>query len=158
MTAPSPSIRLQKLAQFKLMLRQYFKGLLRYLPFVMVGAMAALVHYCVAMIAYYWVGGFNASNSNWLGFIGAFPVSYIGHRVWTFNTTAQRHRWALIKFFAVALMSFQANQLLVWIGLLFTPLPFWLVLGLVMLIVAVMTYLLSKWWVFQTKPSTRTYD
>ncbi len=118
------------------------------IPFVSVGALAALVHYLVALLAYYFDHGLSASLSNWLGFLCAFPVSYIGHRYWTFKTTQASHISAFIKFFLVALLAFLGNQFLLWALLQYTVLPFWISLAIVMVIVALSTYFLSKGWVF----------
>lgn len=131
------------------MLKRLFIQTLRYMPFLSVGAIAAMVHYWVALAGFYWVGGMSASSSNWLGFLMAFPVSYLGHRYWTFSATQVSHGQALLKFSMVALLSFQGNQALLWLTLKHTPLPFWLVLGVVMVLVAVITYVLSRRWVFK---------
>lgn len=115
--------------------------------FLVVGALAALVHYMVAVIL---ESGFEVAPawSNILGFCVAFPVSYVGHRNFTFRDQAKPHYQALPRFLLVALLGFLANQSLVLLSLHFTLLPFWLVLALVMLLVAVSTYVLSKYWAF----------
>lgn len=118
------------------------------LPFVSVGALAALVHYLVALSAFYIDKNFSASTSNWIGFFFAFPVSYFGHRYWTFKASQVAHVSAFFKFFIVALIGFLGNQGLLWLLLHYTTCPFWLSLALVMVIVAVSTYVLSKSWVF----------
>lgn len=124
---------------------------LQYLPFIIVGMAASLTHYTVALWSYYWWGNIAAINSNWLGFLAAFPVSYLGHRFWTFQATTMKHPQAILKFFVVALLSFLGNQGLLWLGLQTTPLPFWLLLAIVMLLIALLTYALSKYWVFTKK-------
>jgi putative flippase GtrA len=116
------------------------------LGFVSIGALAAGVHYVVALLAH--AMGWQPANANWLGFLLAFPVSYIGHRWWSFRGTLAGHRQAFPRFFAVALLGFFANQLLLWLALTYTPLPFWLVLGVVMVLVAISTWLLSRFWAF----------
>jgi putative flippase GtrA len=116
------------------------------LGFVSIGALAAGVHYVVALLAH--ALGWLPASANWLGFLAAFPVSYIGHRWWSFRGTLAGHRQAFPKFLAVALLGFFANQLLVWLALTYTPLPFWLVLGVVMVLVAISTWLLSRFWAF----------
>lgn len=121
---------------------------LQYLPFIVVGMVASLTHYTVALFSFYWWGNIAAINSNWLGFLVAFPVSYFGHRYWTFQGTSMKHPQAILKFFFVALISFLGNQSLLWLGLQITPLPFWLLLAIIMLLIALMTYSLSKYWVF----------
>lgn len=117
------------------------------IAFIGVGAMAALVHYVTAVVSHAW--GLTPLWSNNLGFMLAFPVSYVGHRQWSFRHSRAPHLTALIKFFLVALSGFVANQGLVYCGLQFSPLPFWLVLALAMGVVAVTTYLLSRFWAFR---------
>jgi len=116
--------------------------------FAVIGAIAALVHYVVAVSleGLHWL---SAPHANILGFLSAFPVSYFGHRHLSFAHHSSTHQQALPRFFAVALLGFLANQSLVLSGLLFTSLPFWLILGIVMVIVAVSTYLLSHFWAFK---------
>lgn len=117
------------------------------LGFVSVGAVAAATHYVVALLAH--ALGWQPANANWLGFLAAFPVSYIGHRWWSFRGTRSRHRQAFPKFLAVALLGFFGNQLLLWLALAYTPLPFWFALGLVMVVIAASTWLLSRFWAFK---------
>jgi putative flippase GtrA len=116
--------------------------------FTIIGALAALVHYitAVSLESLSWL---SAADANIAGFMAAFPVSYFGHRFLSFAHLNAKHRDALPRFFGVALLGFIANQSLVLTGLAYTPLPFWLVLGFVMLIVAVSTYLLSHFWAFK---------
>ena len=118
------------------------------IPFVGVGALAALVHYISALVAFYLDHGHSASMSNWIGFLLAFPVSYIGHRFWTFKAHSTNPISAFIKFFIVALLGFLGNQGLLWLLLHYTILPFWFSLATVMVIVAICTYMLSKDWAF----------
>ncbi len=115
--------------------------------FLLVGALAALVHYLVAVVL---EGGYDIQPawSNLLGFCFAFPVSYVGHRTFSFPDQTKSHRHAFPRFLLVAILGFFANQSLLLLGLHFTLLPFWLVLAVVMLLVAVSTYLLSKYWAF----------
>lgn len=115
--------------------------------FISVGALAAVTHYLVALIAH--DNGWQPAHANWLGFACAFPVSYWGHRLWSFRGSQASHQVAFFRFLAVALLGFFGNQGLLWLALTYTPLPFWLVLGLVMVIVAVSTWLLSRFWAFR---------
>lgn len=116
------------------------------LGFIGVGALAAGVHYVVALLAHGL--GLQPANANWLGFFCAFPVSYSGHRVWSFRGTEASHQQAFPRFFSVALLGFLGNQALLWLALTYTSLPFWLVLGAIMVIVAASTWLLSRFWAF----------
>ncbi len=118
--------------------------------FIAVGASAALVHYVVAVT----INQFSivtAGVANVIGFGIAFPVSYFGHRLLSFAQQQTSHQQTLPRFLLVASGGFFANQLLLLLCLQYTNLPFWLALGLVMIIIAVTTYLLSRYWAFKAK-------
>lgn len=116
------------------------------LGFIVVGAVAAMMHYAVALLVH--GAGFSPVDANWAGFLCAVPLSYLGHRRWSFQGTQATHVQALPKFISVALFGFFGNQVLLWLGMHYTVLPFWLVLGFVMVIVAFSTFMLSRWWAF----------
>ncbi|CAG0965603.1 hypothetical protein MTYP_00973 [Methylophilaceae bacterium] len=117
--------------------------------FTLIGAIAALVHYTAA------VGlesvGIPAAWANPSGFLLAFPVSYFGHRHLSFPGRTNSHRQSMPRFFVVAVGGFAANHLLLLMGLQVFSLPFWLLLGIIMLIVAIGTYLLSRYWAFTAR-------
>jgi putative flippase GtrA len=117
--------------------------------FFVVGTAAAGVHYVVGLAAYTFFGQ-SPAVANLIGFAAGFPVSYSGHRWWTFLSTRAPHRVALPRFLLVALSSFAGNQVLLLAAVRWLPLPFWFLLGAVLLIVAVATYILSKSWVFRS--------
>jgi putative flippase GtrA len=119
--------------------------------FTIVGALAALTHYVVAVGLVHLVN-LQPAWSNVFGFAFAFPVSYVGHRKFSFANQNASNRHALPRFLSVALAGFIANQGLVVLGLRYTPIPFWLLLGIVMVAVAVSTYLLSHYWAFKSRP------
>lgn len=116
--------------------------------FAVIGALAAGVHYVVA-VGLEWTQVLSALYANTAGFLFAFPVSYFGHRKLSFSGQDATHAQAFPRFFAVAVCGFVANQLLVMNAIYFTSVPFWLVLGVVMVVVAVSTYLLSRYWAFK---------
>lgn len=116
--------------------------------FAIVGALAALTHYVTA-VAFEHSALLSASQANIAGFMVAFPVSYFGHRKLSFAGQNASHFQSLPRFLSVAVLGFLANQTLVLNALKYTKLPFWLALGLVMIVVAVSTYLLSKFWAFK---------
>jgi putative flippase GtrA len=113
----------------------------------MVGAIAALVHYLVA-VGLESLTALEPSVANVAGFCCAFPVSYFGHRQWSFANHRAPHRSAFPKFFLIAVLGFLANQILVLLSMQLTTVPFWLTLGVVMVIIAASTYLLSRYWAF----------
>jgi putative flippase GtrA len=116
--------------------------------FTIIGALAALTHYIVA-VGLEHSAFLTASHANVAGFVTAFPVSYFGHHKYSFAGNDSSHRHALPRFLSVAILGFLANQTLVLNALQYTKLPFWFVLGVVMVLVAASTYLLSKFWAFK---------
>jgi putative flippase GtrA len=116
--------------------------------FAIIGALAALTHYIVA-VSLECSGIVIASSANIVGFIIAFPVSYFGHRKFSFADQDSNHSQFYHEFISVALIGFLANQTLVLTALQYTKLPFWFSLGAVMVLVAMSTYLLSKFWAFK---------
>lgn len=116
--------------------------------FAVIGALAAGVHYVVA-VSLELTHVLNAIYANTAGFLFAFPVSYFGHRKLSFSGQDSTHQQAFPRFFIVALSGFLANQFLVINAIYFTSVPFWLVLGVVMVVVAVSTYFLSRYWAFK---------
>jgi len=117
--------------------------------FFLVGTAAAAMHYVVGLAAYSLFAQ-SAGVANVLGFAAGFPVSYSGHRFWTFESTREPHRVALPRFLLVQLSSFAGNQILLLLAVRWLPLPFWFLLGAVLLLVAVATYLLSRHCVFRS--------
>lgn len=109
---------------------------------------AAIVHYVCAVGLE--VGtAMPPAYANIAGFLMAFPVSYLGHRKLSFGHQHSAHHQAFPRFFAVAGSGFIANQLLVIGALKFTRMPFWLVLAIVMVIIALCTFILSRYWAFK---------
>jgi len=115
--------------------------------FLGVGGLAGLVHYIVAL-ALHGLAQVTPGMANVAGFLAAFPVSYYGHRTLSFAATAIPHRHALPRLFTVSAMSFLVNQALLLSLLELTSLPLWIALAIVLVVVALLTYALSRSWVF----------
>jgi putative flippase GtrA len=87
-------------------------------------------------------------QANVIGFLGAVNISYLGHSLLTFDRVPLS-LGSFIKFFSVACLSFIINQVaysygLSWFGnALYLP-----VLAAVLILVAVCTFVFSKFWVF----------
>jgi len=116
--------------------------------FFAVGTAAAATHYLVGLAAYSWFGQ-SPGIANLIGYACGFPVSYSGHRWWTFDSTREPHVVALPRFVLLQLSSFTANQVLLLLAVRWLPLPFWFLLGAVLVVVALGTYILSHRWVFR---------
>ncbi len=115
--------------------------------FGLIGASAAAVH--MGMV-WWLVEQFQmpALLANVLGFLLAFCVSFVGHHKLSFAAQQAQVRQALPRFAAVALLGFVSNEAL-YALLLRAGLEYRLALFLVLVAVAGMTWLLSRFWAFR---------
>lgn len=115
--------------------------------FGVVGLSAAMIHFgVVVFLVQTW--SLPPLVANIVGFAVSFPVSYCGHRLWTFNDTSSLHRLAVPKLLLVQVLNFAANETLYYI-LLSLNLPYPLALLIVLVILPIFTFIASKAWVFQ---------
>lgn len=115
--------------------------------FVLVGGSAAASHLLVVALL---VQGLHwpPLSANVLAFLLAFAVSYSGHALLTFAESATPHRQALPRFFLVACSAFVVNELLYFAALRWLAWHYLWSLFLVLLLVAVGTFVCSKFWAF----------
>lgn len=133
-------------------LLQRLQQLPQLLQFVLVGGSAAATHLAVVGILVA-LTGMPPLWANVLGFLVAFVVSYNGHALLTF-AAAQVRGWAtVLRFFAVACLSFVANEILYAIALHWLHWHYFWSLAAVLVIVAVGTFVLSKFWAFKARQS-----
>lgn len=121
--------------------------------FGVVGIAAMAVHWL--MVAVLVPLGALPLIANVVAFAVAFNVSYIGHRNWTFATdttvdVAVGDRGTPFKrFFGVALLSFVLNEILYYLLLRYTALDYRVALFIVLIAVAALTFILSRYWAFR---------
>ncbi|WP_151702278.1 GtrA family protein [Nitrincola alkalilacustris] len=116
------------------------------LRFSGVGILALIVHWLVVVLLVPF--GMAPLLANVVAFLVAFNVSYFGHRRLTFQADGLEHSRTLPRFASVALASFAVNETSYALLLHFTPLRYDLALLLVLGGVAVMTFILSRFWAF----------
>lgn len=87
--------------------------------------------------------------ANVFAFLVAFQVSYWGHRQWTFTARDLRHRKTLPRFILVSASSFALNEALYFLLLRYTALDYRTALFIVLAVVSILTYLLSRQWAFK---------
>lgn len=119
----------------------------RFLQFSLTGAVAAAVH-LLAVVVLVEAAAIAPLRANLAGFALAFLCSYAGHRRLAFRDHAPHHRQALPRFLLVAVAGLALNQLLFALLLSYVGLPWPMALALVIALVAVATYLLSRSWAF----------
>lgn len=116
--------------------------------FVLVGGAAASTHLLVVAL---WVGLAQVPPlvANVLAFAVSFGVSYSGH-AWLTFAQAHARGWRVAgRFFVVACASFAANELLYAVALHWLGWHYLWSLLAVLLLVAVGTFVLSKFWAFR---------
>jgi putative flippase GtrA len=118
----------------------------RLLPFGLVGAFAALVHYSVA-IASVALLHFHPQVGNVCGYLVALVVSYLGQSRFTFPD-AERRSNNFLRFTITSLSAFLLNALAYAALLRWTSLDYRIALFLVLLGVAAFTFLVLNKWVF----------
>lgn len=115
--------------------------------FGVVGVSAMAVH--LASVALLLVPmGLSPLLANVVGFLLAFQVSHAGHRRLTFrrgDLPASRSR---SRFFLVAVGSFLVNEALYALLLHYTGLDYRIALAIVLVAVAVLTYVAARQWAF----------
>jgi len=115
--------------------------------FGLVGASAAALHLGLVWLL---VAQFSLAPllANVLGFCGAFVLSFIGHHQRTFAAHAAPMRQALPRFLLVAVLGFACNEVL-YALLLQLGMDYRVALFLVLVAVAGMTWVLSRYWAFR---------
>lgn len=114
--------------------------------FALIGSSALLSHFLLVTLLV--PLGLQPLVANVIAYLLAFQVSYWGHRRKTFEANHLPHRQTLPRFFAVASVSFLLNEALYFLLLQFTELDYRVALLLVLLVVAVLTFVLSRTWAF----------
>ena len=114
--------------------------------FSAVGAAAFTVHY--AVVASLVPRGVLPLIANVVGFLSAVGVSFVGHARWSFPGAGRELLPTLTRFFFVAGAGFALNESLYALLLAWTALDFRFALVLVLGVVAVATFVASRWLVF----------
>lgn len=115
--------------------------------FVAVGCAAAAVH-LLAVIALVSGPGWPPLVANIAGWLAAFVVSFSGHWRLTFHARQAPVVAAAARFFVVSAAGFAVNEAAYALALHLTGLRYDVLLFMVLVGVAVMTYLLSSRWAF----------
>ena len=120
---------------------------LRIARFIGVGCVAAAVHWSVVVGL---VGAlqWHPLAANVIGWLVSFVVSFSGHHRLTFRDHGVQWPLAAGRFFLVSAAGFAINESAYAVLLGFAGLRYDLLLALVLVAVAVLTYLLGRHWAF----------
>jgi putative flippase GtrA len=114
--------------------------------FLVVGAVAAAVHWCVVVCLVRGLG-FAPLLANIIGWLVAFVASFAGHYLLTFRDQSAPLGRSALRFFGVSALGFSINESIYAITLALGWRYDWALL-IVLIAVAAMTYLLSRRWAF----------
>jgi putative flippase GtrA len=118
--------------------------------FVAVGCAAAATHWLV-VVAVVSFAGYAPLIANVIGWLIAFCVSFLGHYQLTFKLQHAPLSRALRRFFAVSALGFGVNELAYAYLLHATTLRYDVLLALILIAIAVMTFILGRFWAFRRK-------
>ncbi|NYT65505.1 GtrA family protein [Alcaligenaceae bacterium] len=116
--------------------------------FVAVGCAAAATHW-LAVVILVSINNLAPLGANFIGWLVAFCVSFTGHYFLTFRQHATSVARAALRFFGVSALGFAVNELAYAWLLHHTTLPYDLLLALILMAIAVMTFVLGRYWAFR---------
>lgn len=116
--------------------------------FLIVGIAAAFVHLLIVWLLVN-LESLLPLQANIIGFLGAVNVSYFGHSRFTFRQAKRFTFKSFAQFMTIAATSFLVNQVAYFYGLKWFGQTFYLpILAIVLVLVAFLTFIVSKFWVF----------
>ena len=117
--------------------------------FLLVGASAALTHMAVFALVLHLFPPLWPELANLAGFLVAFLVSFVGHRRLSFQNADTGLMQSFLRFAATAVAGFVTNEA-VFIALFrVLALPTWLALMGGIVLSALQTFALSRYWAFK---------
>lgn len=116
--------------------------------FVAVGCAAAATHWLVVVLLVS-VNNLAPLLANFIGWLVAFCVSFTGHYFLTFRQHAAPMVRAALRFFGVSALGFAVNELAYAWLLQYTTLRYDVLLALILITLAVMTFVLGRYWAFR---------
>ncbi len=122
----------------------------RPLLFIVVGTAAAFTHFLTVVLIVE-ILGLAPLAANVIGWLCAFTLSYGGHYSLTFSDHNAPVWRSAARFFLISAVGFAVNETMYAILLWTSPLPYYFLLTIVLLSVAVLTYLFSQRWAFQRR-------
>ncbi|MBP6018460.1 MAG: GtrA family protein [Burkholderiaceae bacterium] len=116
--------------------------------FVAVGCAAAATHWLVVVMLVT-LNNQEPLVANFIGWLVAFCVSFTGHYYLTFRLHAAPVVRAALRFFGVSALGFAINELAYAWLLQYTTLRYDVLLALILITIAGMTFVLGRYWAFR---------
>jgi putative flippase GtrA len=125
---------------------------LQYARFVAVGLVATVTH-AFAFTGFIELAGLAPLVANFVAFAVALPISFLGHFHWTFRSQTADQRWqqqgaSFVSFTLIALTGLALNSLAVILVVNLFALPYQYALILMICIIPLIVFALSKFWAF----------
>lgn len=116
--------------------------------FAVVGALATATHVTMALGANTLLK-LSPLAANLVGYVCAVLVSYFGNARWSFEKTRDWGQFA--RFIVMSLAGLALNQAITWVATGPLGLPFWLALGVVVVVVPAVSFVVARIWVFEAR-------
>lgn len=116
--------------------------------FALVGAVATVTH-VVAALAARELSGLSPLAANFVGYLCAVGVSYLGNARFTFRRAVLQGP-QFVRFVAVSLAGLALTQGLTWLLVEQMRWPFWAGLGVVAVAVPALSFVLQRLWAFRS--------
>jgi len=117
--------------------------------FLLVGASAALTHMAVFALVLLLVPTLWPEIANVAGFLVAFLVSFVGHRRLSFQDAGTSLMQSFLRFTATAVAGFITNEAVFIVLFRVLAFPAWAALMGGIVLAAVQTFVLSRYWAFR---------
>ena len=118
--------------------------------FVIVGCTAAATHWGTAVRCIAWLD-MPPFIANFIGWSIAFVVSFLGHYFLTFRHQEKTLGAAIGRFLVVSASGFAINELAFVYFLKTTGIPYYWLLAIILVMIAVGTFFISRFWAFHHK-------
>jgi putative flippase GtrA len=115
--------------------------------YIIAGGIATAVHYAVLIALVEWAG-LSAAPSAFIGALTGAVVAYLVNRHITFAGSTARHRQAVPRFMAIALVGAVLNGALVWLGVQQLGWHYLVAQALATVLVMGLTFRFNRLWTF----------
>lgn len=116
--------------------------------FIIIGVLASITNFVIVWLLVE-LDIFKPMVANFFAFLIAFNVSYFGHRFLTFSTTTQSHKKAATQFFINVMIGLALNEGIYYVLLHLLHIQYLIALFITMGLVAVYTFVVSKFLIFK---------
>jgi putative flippase GtrA len=117
--------------------------------FLLIGSLAAATNF-ILVWCFVDYNLLNPLTANAIAFLIAFNVSYLGHRKLTFKQSSRPIKKTLPYFFSNAVIGLLLSECIYYLFLHYTSFHYLLALLSTMSIVAIYTFIISKWVIFKS--------